>query len=140
MLRQAQSSQWPGALRLAAVLFVSMIAAAQAADWKKYRGEFAGDGSDCIDFASIRTDAKGLTYFKWYSIEDSKRCGQPTQYDFVEDIAVSCREVSAAGPNRDNFPVKYYHYYPLGNRGWQPDSGPNRQFARVMQYVCQNRK
>ena len=122
---------------LALLLFASL---AHATAWKKYRGEFAGDGSDCIDFDSIKTGAKGLTHFRRYVIDDAKACGRPTQYDSVERIAVSCREVLAAGPNRDGFPVRFFYYDSIDKRGWRQDSNASRQFARVMQYVCQNRK
>jgi hypothetical protein len=127
-------------LSLIALILAWLVSAADAADWKKYRGEFAGDSSDCIDFDSIKTDAKGLTNFRRYVIDDDKRCGPPTQYHFVEHIKVSCREVLAAGPSRDGFPVKYYSYDRTSKRGWEEGTGASRQFSRVMQCVCQDRR
>jgi hypothetical protein len=127
------------ALALAVFVLTLAAMAAQAANWKKYQGEFAGDGSDCIDFDSIRTDAQGLTRFRRYVIDDSKSCGPPNQYNVVETIAVSCPAVLAAGPNRDGFPVKFYGYDSLSRR-WEESGNASRQFSRVMQFVCQNRR
>lgn len=129
-----------GALPLAGLTLIVHVALAHAASWKKYQGEFAGDGSDCIDFDSIKTDAQGLTHFRRYVIDDDKTCGRPNQYNTVENIAVSCSAVLAAGPNRDDFPVKYYSNDRASKRGWEQGTGASRQFSRVMQYVCRNRK
>ena len=131
--------RWLDVLPLTVLILLMHTTFAQAADWKKYRGEFTPDSADCIDFDSITTDAQGLTHFRRYVIDDDKACGRPNQYNIVESIAVSCPAVVAAGPNRDGFPVKYYSFDRLSKR-WEEATGASRQFSCVMKYVCQNRK
>jgi hypothetical protein len=126
-------------LQVSILLCVTALTAAHAADWRKLRGEFAPESADCIDFDSIRTDSQGLTRFRRYVVDDDKACGRPNQHDTIETIAVSCSAVTAAGTARDDFPVKYYSYDRAAKR-WEQATGASRQFARVMQYVCQNRK
>lgn len=53
---------------------------------------------------------------------------------------MSCSDVMAAGEARDGFPVKYLYFNRIRKRGWVESSGPRRQFARLLQYICQNRK
>jgi hypothetical protein len=92
----------------------------------KHRGEFTGEWADCIDTASIKTDAKRLTHFRWYVIDDDKSCGRPTRDDYIEEIAVSCSDVMAAGEPHDGFPVKYLFLDRIRKRGWVENSGPRR--------------
>jgi hypothetical protein len=127
-------------LLLAALILQFFLPAAHAANWKKYPGEFAGNRSDCIDFASIGTDANGRTYFRRYVIDNDKACNGPNKYNVIEHIAVSCTAVLAAGANRDGFPVKYHFKDTIGRARWQEGRNASRQFSRVMQYVCNNRK
>ena len=124
---------------LAALPLTLAASAAQAVNWKKYDGEFAGDGADCIDFDSIRSDEGGLTYFRRYVIDSDKSCGTPNRYNTIEFLAVPCPAVLAAGPNRDGFPVKFYSYDTFRKR-WEESGNASRQFSRVMQYVCRHRK
>jgi hypothetical protein len=126
---------WP----LGMMILILTTSFALAANWKKYRGEFAGDSSDCIDFDSIKTDARGTTRFRRYVIDDNKTCGPPTKYDTIEDIKIFCPDVLTAGLNRDQSTLKF-SYYDRTKRAWQEGREPSRQYIRVLQYVCQNHR
>jgi len=113
--------------------------AALAVNWKEYQGEFAGDGDDCVDFDSIRTDERGLTHFRRYVIDRDKSCGSPNRSNTIEFLAVPCPAVLAAGAARDGFPVKFYSYDNYLKR-WEESGNASRQFSRLMQFVCRNLK